>query len=231
MKFYLYRIKSLDRKNDKSLNSVISLNTRIVKQAKEKDNNRPKNLSNFSLYGMPLLLKDNINYQGMVTTAGAVALLDNVTDDAFMTEQLKASGALILGKANLSEWAYFFCDDCPSGYSAVGGQTFNPFGRKILDTGGSSSGSAVAVAANFCAAAIGSETSGSILSPASQNAAVGLKPTVGAISRCGIVPISSTLDTAGPITQYIIDNVLVYNALIGKDSNDFISEVVPKIDL
>ncbi len=231
VKFYLYRIKSLDRKNDKSLNSVISLNTRIVKQAKEKDNNRPKNLSNFSLYGMPLLLKDNINYQGMVTTAGAVALLDNVTDDAFMTEQLKASGALILGKANLSEWAYFFCGDCPSGYSAVGGQTFNPFGRKTLDTGGSSSGSAVAVAANFCAAAIGSETSGSILSPASQNAAVGLKPTVGAISRSGIVPISSTLDTAGPITQYIIDNVLVYNALIGKDSNDFKSKAVPKIDL
>ena len=132
VKFYLYRIKSLDRNNDKSLNSVISLNTWIVKQAKEKDNNRPNNLSNFSLYGMPLLLKDNINCQGMVTTAGAVALLDNVTDDAFMTEQLKASGALILGKANLSEWAYFFCGDCPSGYSAVGGQTFNPFGRKLV---------------------------------------------------------------------------------------------------
>ena len=231
VKFYLYRIKSLDRKNDKSLNSVISLNTRIINQAREKDNNRPKNLSNFSLYGMPLILKDNINCQGMVTTAGAVALLDNFTDDAFMTMQLKTSGALILGKANLSEWAYFFCGDCPSGYSAVGGQTFNPFGRKTLDTGGSSSGSAVAVAANFCAAAIGSETSGSILSPASQNAVVGLKPTVGVISRSGIVPISSTLDTAGPITQYIIDNVLVFNALIGKDSSDFKSKVIPKIDL
>ena len=92
VKFYLYRIKSLDRKNDKSLNSVISLNTRIINQAREKDNNRPKNLSNFSLYGMPLILKDNINCQGMVTTAGAVALLDNFTDDAFMTMQLKTSG-------------------------------------------------------------------------------------------------------------------------------------------
>ena len=229
--FYLYRINLLDRENKKSLNSVISLNTSIIEEAREKDKKRPKNLSVYSIYGMPILLKDNINANGMVTTAGAVALMKNTTEDSFLSQQLKSSGALILGKANLSEWAYFFCGDCPSGYSAVGGQTFNPYGRKTLDTGGSSSGSAVAVAANFCAAAIGSETAGSILSPASQNAGVGLKPTIGTVSRSGIVPISSTLDTAGPITKSIIDNVLVYNAIIGYDDRDFKSTSTSKIDL
>ncbi|MGB2386316.1 MAG: amidase family protein, partial [Flavobacteriaceae bacterium] len=184
--FYLYRINLLDRENKKSLNSVISLNSSIIEEARDKDKKRPKNLSVNSIYGMPILLKDNINAKGMVTTAGAAALMKNTTEDSFLSQQLKSSGALILGKANLSEWAYFFCGDCPSGYSAVGGQTFNPYGRKTLDTGGSSSGSAVAVAANFCAAAIGSETSGSILSPASQNAGVGLKPTIGTVSRSGI---------------------------------------------
>lgn len=229
--FYLYRIKSLDRENERSLNSVISINPDIIKAAQIKDQNRPKELSNFSIYGMPILLKDNINTKHMVTTAGAVALLNNITDDSFLSQQLKESGALIMGKANLSEWAYFFCGDCPSGYSAVGGQTFNPYGRKTLDTGGSSSGSAVAVAANFCAAAVGSETSGSILSPSSQNAAVGLKPTIGAVSRTGIVPISSTLDTAGPISKYVIDNILLYNAITGYDSEDYKSKKVSEIDL
>ena len=156
----------------------------------------------------------------MATTAGAVALKDNTTDDAFMVNQLKSKGALILGKANLSEWAYFFCGDCPSGYSAVGGQTLNPYGRRIFDTGGSSSGSAVSVAANFCAAAIGSETAGSILSPASQNSVVGLKPTIGLVSRSGIVPISSTLDTAGPITKTVRDNAIVLDAIYGYDKSD-----------
>lgn len=229
--FYLLRIKKFDRNNPISLNSIIALNPNILKEARQKDKDRPNDLPYNSIYGMPILLKDNINAKGMVTTAGAVALLKNRTDDSFLSSQLKASGALILGKANLSEWAYFFCGDCPSGYSAVGGQTFNPYGRKTLDTGGSSSGSAVAVAANFCAAAIGSETSGSILSPSSQNASVGLKPTIGNVSRTGIVPISSTLDTAGPISKYVIDNILLYNAIIGYDSNDFKSKEVSKIDL
>ena len=229
--FYLYRINLLDRANEKSLNSIISLNPNIIEEAREKDEYRPQNLSHFSLYGIPILLKDNINAKGMVTTAGAVALQKNRTDDAFITSQLKAAGALVLGKANLSEWAYFFCGDCPSGYSAIGGQTFNPYGRKTLDTGGSSSGSAVAVAANFCSAAIGSETSGSILSPASQNAGIGLKPTIGVVSRSGIVPISSTLDTAGPISKSVIDNLLVYNAIIGYDPNDFKSKLTSKINV
>ena len=224
VKFYLYRIRKYDRANDKSLNSVISLNPKSVDEAKAKDEQlKNMNISdrfNYSLYGMPILLKDNINTSGMPTTAGAVALMNNLTDDAYIVKQLKDKGAIILGKANLSEWAYFFCGDCPSGYSAVGGQTFNPYGRKTMDTGGSSSGSAVAVAANFCAAAIGSETSGSILSPASQNSTVGLKPTIGLVSRSGIIPISSTLDTAGPITKSVIDNGIVLDALMELDKSD-----------
>lgn len=223
-KFYLYRIKKYDRENDKSLNSVISLNPNIIKEAKAKDvqlqMEEAERETSYSVFGMPILLKDNINAQGLVTTAGAVALMNNKTNNAFIVSQLEQQGALILGKANLSEWAYFFCGDCPSGYSAVGGQTFNPYGRKTIDTGGSSSGSAVAVAANFCVAAVGSETSGSILSPSSQNAAVGLKPTIGLLSRGGIVPISSTLDTAGPITRNVIDNAIVLDAMFGFDKYD-----------
>ena len=224
VKFYLYRIKKYDRANDKSLNSVISLNPNVIEDARAKDKEL-KNIDvtpnfNYSIYGMPILLKDNINTSGMATTAGAVALKNNYTDDAFIVKQLKAKGAIILGKANLSEWAYFFCGDCPSGYSAIGGQTFNPYGRKTIDTGGSSSGSAVAVAANFCAAAIGSETSGSILSPSSQNSAVGLKPTIGLVSRNGIIPISSTLDTAGPITRNVIDNAILFEAIMSYDAED-----------
>jgi amidase len=170
---------------------------------------------------MPILLKDNINTSEMPTTAGAVAMQKNNTEDAFITKILKNSGAIILGKANLSEWAYFFCGDCPSGYSAVGGQTLNPYGRKTIDTGGSSSGSGVAVTANLCAAAVGSETAGSILSPASQNSVVGLKPTIGLLSRTGIIPISSTLDTPGPITKNVIDNAIVLDAMKGFDADDF----------
>lgn len=219
-KFYLYRIRKFDRENDLSLNSVISLNPNIISEAKQKDiefkNRKLKHL----IFGMPILLKDNIDAAGMPTTAGAVALKDNITEDAFIVTKLKEKGALILGKANLSEWAYFFCDDCPSGYSAIGGQTLNPYGRKIFDTGGSSSGSGVAVSANFCVAAIGSETAGSILSPASQNSVVGLKPTVGLLSRSGIVPISSTLDTPGPMTKNVIDNAIMMNVLFGEDRSD-----------
>lgn len=217
-KFYLYRIRKFDRENDLSLNSVISLNPNVIKEAKRLDSNIP--YVKHPIYGMPILLKDNINAANMVTTAGAAALMDNKTDDAFLTNQLKSKGALILGKANLSEWAYFFCGDCPSGYSAVGGQTLNPYGRRIIDTGGSSSGSGVSVSANFCVAAIGSETSGSILSPASSNSVVGLKPTIGLVSRSGVVPISSTLDTAGPMSKSVMDNAILLDAIFGTDPSD-----------
>ncbi len=219
-KFYLYRIREFDRANDLSLNSVISLNPNVIAEAKQKDIELKNKKLKHSIFGMPILLKDNIDASGMATTAGAVALQDNYADDAFIVKKLKENGALILGKANLSEWAYFFCGDCPSGYSAIGGQTLNPYGRRVIDTGGSSSGSAVAVSANFCVASIGSETSGSILSPSSQNSVVGLKPTVGLLSRSGIVPISSTLDTPGPITKNVTDNAILLDAMFGEDLTD-----------
>ena len=217
--FYLSRIKKFDRENDLSLNSVIAVNPDVLEQAKALDESTEE-IDIYSIKGMPILLKDNIDAAGMPTTAGAVAFENNNADDSFIVERLKESGALILGKANLSEWAYFFCGDCPSGYSAVGGQTLNPYGRKIHDTGGSSSGSGVATAANFAVAAIGTETSGSILSPSSSNSVVGLKPTIGLLSRGGIVPISSTLDTPGPMTKFVIDNAILLNALTGKDNAD-----------
>ncbi|WP_400077814.1 amidase family protein [Winogradskyella sp. R77965] len=219
-KFYLYRIRKFDRENELSLNSVIAINPNVIEQAKIKDRDFINKKWKHPIFGMPILLKDNVNALDMATTAGAVALKDNFTEDAFIVDKLKSNGALILGKANLSEWAYFFCGDCPSGYSAIGGQTLNPYGRRIIDTGGSSSGSGVSVAANFCVAAIGSETAGSILSPASQNSTVGLKPTIGLVSRSGIVPISSTLDTAGPITKTVTDNAILLDAIYGYDKSD-----------
>ncbi|RXG20819.1 amidase family protein [Leeuwenhoekiella aequorea] len=229
--FYLTRIKKYDRNNELSLNSVIALNPNVITEAKKLDL-AEKEIDSYSIYGMPILLKDNINASGMPTTAGAVAFENNKTEDAFITKQLKANGALILGKANLSEWAYFFCNDCPSGYSAIGGQTLNPYGRKIHDTGGSSSGSGVSMAANFAVAAVGSETSGSILSPSSSNSIVGLKPTIGLLSRGGIVPISSTLDTPGPMTRSVVDNAILLQAMTGLDSEDSkaVSLKAPKTD-
>jgi amidase len=228
--FYLYRIQQFDRENELSLNSVISLNPNLLEEAERKDKELKNAAENHPIFGIPVLLKDNINTENMATTAGALALENNQTEDAFIVQQLKDNGALILGKANLSEWAYFFCNDCPSGYSAVGGQTLNPYGRKIFDTGGSSSGSAVAVAANLAPAAVGSETSGSILSPSSQNSVVGLKPTIGNLSRGGIVPISSYLDTPGPITKSVIDNAILYSAMIGEDKEDAASVEVKNAD-
>jgi amidase len=217
-KFYLYRIRKFDRENELSLNSVISINPNVIEEAITLD--AKNNSSNHPIYGMPILLKDNINAANMNTTAGAVGLMNNQTGDSFLVKQLKSKGALILGKANLSEWAYFFCGDCPSGYSAVGGQTLNPYGRRIMDTGGSSSGSGVSVTANFAVAAIGSETSGSILSPASSNSVVGLKPTIGLVSRAGVVPISSTLDTAGPMAKTVMDTAILFDAIFGQDLGD-----------
>lgn len=217
-KFYLYRIRTFDRENDLSLNAVISLNPNVISEAIQKDSEFKNKMRKHPIFGMPILLKDNINTLNMPTTSGAVAFQNNNTEDAFIVERLKEQGALILGKANLSEWAYFFCGDCPSGYSAIGGQTLNPYGRKIMDTGGSSSGSGVA--ANFSVAAVGTETSGSILSPASQNSGVGLKPTIGLLSRRGIVPISSTLDTPGPMAKNVTDTAILLDAMLGFDAND-----------
>lgn len=220
-KFYIYRIRKFESDNDLSLNAVIALNPDVIDEARALDEEAGTAVDVNSLYGMPILLKDNINTANMATTAGAIALAENQPlDDAYVVDRLKNNSALILGKVNLSEWAYYFCSGCPLGYSAVGGQTLNPYGRKKFETGGSSSGSGVAVAANYAVAAVGTETAGSILSPASQNSVVGLKPTVGLLSRTGIVPISSTLDTPGPMTKSVIDNAIFLNAMTGQDPQD-----------
>ena len=212
--FYLTRIYLIEFDKENYLNSIISINKNILREAKSKD--KIKNSNIYSLHGIPILLKDNIGFKGLPTTAGAHSLKNNFTDDASIVKQLKDNGALILGKTNLSEWANYFCYGCPNGYSAMGGQTLHPYGRKILDTGGSSSGSGVSTTSNLAAASLGTETSGSILSPSSANSLVGMKPTIGNISRAGIIPISSTLDTAGPMTKFVLDNILIYNAI-----NDF----------
>ena len=153
------------------LNAVIAINPNAVDEARERDNN--KTAKAHPIYGMPILVKDNINAKSMPTTAGSYLLRNNRAPDAFVIERIKEKGGIILGKTNLSEWANFLFVGGPNGFSAVGGQTLNPYGRKILDTGGSSSGSGAAMAANFAVATIGTETSGSILSPSGQNSLVG----------------------------------------------------------
>ncbi|WP_432279857.1 amidase family protein [Pricia mediterranea] len=228
--FYLHRIYRYELDNETTLNTILALNQNVVAEARKRDSLfRTEPLKKrHPIFGMPILLKDNINTSGMKTTAGSIALMDNEVDDSFITQQLKRNGALILGKVNLSEWAYFLCEGCPVGYSAVGGQTLNPYGRTIFETGGSSSGSGTSVAANYAVAAVGTETSGSILSPSSQNSVVGLKPTIGLLSRTGIVPISSTLDTSGPMTKNVVDNAILLSAMTGKDSEDATSIATDK---
>ena len=229
VKFYLFRIYKFEMDEELYLNSIISLNPEIINEARELDKlNKPDNL----LYGIPILVKDNINVEDMVTSAGASVFKDNlIENNARVIENLKNNNALILGKLNMSEWAYYFCRPCPVGYSSLGGQTLNPYGRKVFESGGSSSGSGVSIAANFAAASIGSETSGSILSPSSKNSLVGLKPTIGSISRSGIVPISSFFDTSGPMTTNVYDNAILYNSMIGFDDKDELSYKAEKIDL
>ncbi|PRX53194.1 amidase family protein [Flagellimonas meridianipacifica] len=215
--FYLHRIYKYELDNGTTLNTVIAINPKVLDEARALDANSE---GHHPIYGMPILLKDNIGTDDMNTTAGAIALKDNLADDAFIVDRLKEKGALILGKVNLSEWAYFLCDGCPVGYSALWGQTLNPYGRRVFESGGSSSGSGTSVAANYAVAAVGTETSGSILSPSSQNSVVGLKPTIGLLSRTGIVPISSTLDTPGPMTKNVVDNAILLDAMMGYDKVD-----------
>jgi len=221
-RFFIARIHAIETDDQRYLNAVISLNPLAVDAARAADDERKegKNIAPDSLFGLPILLKDNIGFEGLPTTAGAAALAENYARDAFVTQRLKANGVVILGKANLSEWAYFFCTGCPSGYSALGGQTLNPYGRLKFNTGGSSAGSGAAIAGNYALAAVGSETAGSILSPSSANSLVGLKPTTGSLSRSGVVPISSTLDTTGPMARTLGDVVALFNAMAGYDQAD-----------
>ena len=161
--FYISRIYLIEFNKDTYLNSIISINKIDLDEAKSKDSQGNSDI--YSVFGIPILLKDNIGFESLPTTAGAHSLQNNYTKDAYVVEKLKEKGALILGKTNLSEWANYFCSGCPNGYTALGGQTLNPYGRKKIDTGGSSSGSGAATASNLTAVSLGSETSGSILSP------------------------------------------------------------------
>ncbi len=217
---YLKRIEAID-KNGPKLNAVIEINPDAVDIAKAMDKERKDGKVRGALHGIPILIKDNINTADkMMTTAGSLALLNHhAKEDAFIAKQLRAAGAVLLGKTNLSEWANFRSTKSCSGWSSRGGQTKNPY---IIDHNpcGSSSGSGVAVSANLCVVAIGTETDGSITCPAAVNGAVGLKPTVGLVSRSGIIPISSTQDTAGPITRNVTDAAILLSAITGVDALD-----------
>lgn len=217
---YLQRIADLDKKGP-ALNSIIEINPDALAIADALDAERKAGKIRGPLHGIPVLIKDNIDTgDKMQTTAGALAMVGNVAQkDAFIIQQLRAAGAVILGKTNLSEWANFRSTRSASGWSSRGGQTKNPY---ILDRSpcGSSSGSGVAVSANLCAVAIGTETDGSIACPASVNGIVGIKPTVGLLSRSGIIPISKSQDTAGPFGRTVHDAAVLLGALTGVDTND-----------
>lgn len=217
---YIDRIELIDRSGPK-LNSVIELNPDALQIADTLDNERKAGKVRGPLHGIPVLIKDNIDTADkMMTTAGALVLEGNrATRDAFIVERLREAGAVVLGKTNLSEWANFRSTRSSSGWSSRGGQTKNPF---ILDRNpcGSSSGSGTAVSANLCAIAIGTETDGSIACPSSINGVVGIKPTVGLWSRSGIIPISSSQDTAGPMARTVTDATILLGALTGQDERD-----------
>ena len=217
---YLKRIEDID-KNGPVLNAVIQVNPDALAIADAMDKERKEGNNRGPLHGIPVLIKDNIaTGDKMMTTAGSLALAGTIeTSDAFIIKQLRAAGAVLLGKTNLSEWANFRSTRSASGWSSRGGQTKNPY---ILDRSpsGSSSGSGVAVAANLCAVAIGTETDGSVIAPSSHCGIVGMKPTVGLLSRSGIIPISKTQDTAGPMARTVKDAAILLTALTGTDAED-----------
>jgi amidase len=217
---YSGRINDIDKKGP-ALASVIEMNPDAEKIAAALDRERKEKGPRGPLHGIPILIKDNIDTQDrMMTTAGSLALVGaKPLRDAFVAQKLREAGAIILGKTNLSEWANFRSNKSSSGWSGRGGQTHNPY---ALDRNpcGSSSGSGAAVAANLCAAAIGTETDGSVVCPSSANSLVGIKPTVGLISRAGIIPISHSQDTAGPMARTVRDAALILGALTGVDPRD-----------
>lgn len=217
---YLDRINDID-KNGPKLNAIIELNPDALTIAKAMDAERSGGKVRSPMHGIPILIKDNINTgDKMMTTAGALAMVGHIAShDAFIVEQLRKSGAVLLGKTNLSEWANFRSTRSSSGWSSRGGQTRNPY---VLDHSpcGSSSGTGSAVAANLCAIGIGTETDGSIACPSSINGIVGIKPTVGLWSRSGIIPISVTQDTAGPMARTVKDAAILLGLLCGVDASD-----------
>lgn len=223
-KLYLGRIEAIDKKGP-LLNAVIELNPDALVIAKAMDEERKAGKTRGLLHGIPVLIKDNIDTADkMQTTAGSLAMEGNIAaNDAFVVKKLREAGAVIIGKTNLSEWANFRSSASCSGWSSRGGQTKNPY---TLDHNpcGSSSGSGAAVAANLCTVAVGTETDGSVTCPASVNGVVGLKPTVGLVSRSGIIPISATQDTAGPMGRTVKDVAILLGAMTGIDDADAVTK-------
>ena len=218
---YLARIATLDVAGPK-LNAVLELNPDAPAIARALDAERKAGKVRGPLHGIPVLIKDNIDTaDGMKTTAGSLALAEAPAPkvDAFVAQRLREAGAVILGKTNLSEWANFRSTHSSSGWSGRGGQTRNPYALDRTPSG-SSSGSGVAASASLCAVAVGTETDGSIVSPASSCGLVGFKPTVGLVSRAGIIPISHTQDTAGPMARTVRDAAILLGALVGADPRD-----------
>ena len=213
-KFYLQRIRKLNP----TLNAVITVSPTALADARAADQAR-RNGDDRPLLGIPIIVKDNVNTTGMPTTAGSWALAGSTPGDAFIAQKLKAAGAIIIGKANLSEWANFRSGPSSSGWSGIGGQTNMPY---VLDRNpcGSSSGSGVVAAADLAVAAVGTETDGSIVCPSGANGVVGIKPTLGLWSRAGVVPISADQDTAGPMARNVTDAAVLLGAATGVDPDD-----------
>ncbi len=220
VKFYFERIHRIDR-GEKGLNSILSLNPEAVFIARAMDRERAAGKVRGPLHGIPVLLKDNFNtHDQMVTSAGSLALADNYAPyDATVVRKLREAGLVILGKTNMTEFANFMATDMPNGYSSRGGKVVHAYNAGA-DTSGSSSGSAVAMAANLAPLALGTETVGSIIWPANNNAIVGIKPSRGLVSRHGIVPICTAQDTAGPMTRFVADAAALLNVMVGEDAND-----------
>lgn len=226
---YTERIEALDQSGP-ALNAVRMLNPDAVEEAEALDAEREDGELRGPLHGVPVLIKDNIDVGGLPTTAGSAALADSVPDeDAALVEALREAGAIVLGKTNLSEFAYFMSSDAPAGYSSLGGQTLNPY-DVTESPSGSSSGSGVAAAVGLAAAAVGTETSGSILLPAESNSVVGHKPTVGLVSQEGMLPVSSTQDTAGPMTRTVEDAALLASAMTDPDAELDPEELTEAVD-
>jgi amidase len=217
---YLARIEAIDR-HGAQLRSVLELNPDAARNARQLDRERASGHVRGSLHGVPILLKDNIDtLDALHTTAGSLALLDSMPrQDAFIVQRLRSAGALILGKTNMSEWANYRSRHSSSGWSARGGQTRNPYALE-RNPCGSSAGSAVAVAADLTLVAVGTETDGSITCPAAVNGIVGIKPTLGLVSRSGIIPIAASQDTAGPMARTVADAAALLNVLAAYDPED-----------
>ena len=213
---YLDRIRQIDDAGP-TLNAVIEISPTAIADAEALDAERKAGKVRGPLHGIPILIKDNIDSVGMVNSAGSLALAENrPEEDAFIVGRLREAGAVIIGKTNLSEWANFRSTRSTSGWSSRGGQTKNPY---VLDRNpcGSSSGTGAAIAASLASIGVGTETDGSIICPASVNGLVGIKPTVGLVSRRGIIPIAASQDTAGPMARSVADAAMLLTALAGFD--------------